>query len=158
VRAVALALLVAVVAGCAGTEARPGAIGAKAPQLDAPAIVDGARVRTADLGGGGYLVNFWGSWCEPCKRELPRLAAVSPGTRIVGVAVRSSNRLARELLDASGATWPSASDPEGAIAARWGVASGFPVTVAVDRAGVIRGRHFGELSDADVAALVALVR
>jgi thiol-disulfide isomerase/thioredoxin len=158
VRAVALALALVLAAGCGGTKARPGAIGAKAPAIDAPAIVDGERVRTADLGGGGYLVNFWGSWCEPCKRELPRLAAVGAGARIVGVAVRSSNRLARELLEASGAHWPSASDPEGAIAARWGVASGFPVTVAVDRTGVIRGRHFGELSDADVAALVKLAQ
>jgi len=127
--------------------------------IDAPSIVEGERVRSADFVGRGYLVNFWGSWCEPCKRELPRLVGASAtGTAIVGVAVRDSDRRARAALSEVGATWPSASDPEAAIAATWGVAAGFPVTVAVDRSGTVRKRHIGELSDADLADLVALIR
>jgi cytochrome c biogenesis protein CcmG/thiol:disulfide interchange protein DsbE len=129
-------------------------VGNRAPHIDAASIVDGERVMSP--ASGGYLVNFWGSWCEPCKRELPRLAA--SGVPIVGVAVHDSARRAREQLAAVGATWPSANDPDDKIAQQWGVASGFPVTFAVGGDGKIRKKHFGELSDADVAALVALIR
>jgi hypothetical protein len=77
---------------------------------------------------------------------------------VVGVAVKDSRRRAREMLATFGATWPSADDPDEKIARRWGVGGGFPVTFAVDAAGVVRGRHFGEMSTEDVAALSAAAR
>ncbi len=131
-------------------------MGEPAPPIEAPAIVDGERVDLASFRGRPTLVNFWGSWCDPCRRELPRLVeAEAAGTQVLGVAVEDSRRRAREMLAENGATWPSADDPDKEIARRWGVGGGFPVTFAVDAAGVIRGRHIGEMSAADVASLAA---
>jgi cytochrome c biogenesis protein CcmG/thiol:disulfide interchange protein DsbE len=153
--AVAVALLLA---GCTGGSPRA-KVGRPAPGLEAPAIVEGQRVDLASFRGRPTLVNFWGSWCDPCRKELPRLVeAEQSGTAVVGVAVNDSRRRAREMLASFGATWPSADDPDEKIARRWGVGGGFPVTFAVNAAGVVRGRHFGEMSTEDVAALAAAAR
>jgi len=152
---VAIAVLVA---GCAGAD-RPAQVGKPAPRLEAPAIVDGQRVDLATFRGRPLLVNFWGSWCDPCRRELPRLVdAERKGMAVVGVAVEDSRRRARQMLDDVGAGWPSADDPDRRIARQWGVGGGFPVTFAVDAGGVIRGQRIGEMSADDVAALVATAR
>ncbi len=155
--AVALAVTL-VLAGCAGGERRV-EVGQAAPSIEAPSIVDGERVDLARFRGRPTLVNFWGSWCDPCRRELPRLVeAEQAGTAVVGVAVADSRRRARQMLADNRATWPSADDPDNVIARRWGVASGFPVTFAVDAGGVVRGRHIGEMSADNVAQLVATTR
>ena len=134
-------------------------VGKVAPPLEGPAIVEGERVDLSSFRGRVVLVNFWGSWCDPCRRELPRLVeAEQAGTAVVGVAVEDSRRRAREMLAEYGATWPSADDPDRKIARQWGVGGGFPVTFAVDPAGVVRGSHIGEMSADDVTALVATAR
>ena len=158
-RARALVLVVGLLlAGCTDRDP-PVAVGKVAPRIEAPAIVDGQRVDLASFRGRPTLVNFWGSWCDPCRRELPRLVeAERAGTAIVGVAVQDSRRRAREMLASFGATWPSADDPENEIARRWGVGGGFPVTFALDAAGVVRARHIGEMSAEQVDQLVAAAR
>ena len=121
--------------------------------------MEGERVDLGAFRGRAVLVNFWGSWCDPCRRELPRLVETERnGTAVVGVAVEDSRRRAREMLAAYGATWPSADDPDRRIARTWGVGGGFPVTFAVDAAGVVRGSHLGEMSSDDLATLVATTR
>ncbi len=144
-----------VLAGC-GAGAPRVAVGRPAPPLEGPAIVDGERVDLSSFRGRVVLVNFWGSWCDPCRRELPRLVeGQQAGTAVVGVAVEDSRRRAREMLAAFNATWPSADDPDRRIARLWGVGGGFPVTFAVDAAGIIQGTHIGEMSAEDLTKLVA---
>ena len=143
-----------VLAGC-GAGAPRVAVGRPAPPLEGPAIVDGQRVNLSSFRGRVVLVNFWGSWCDPCRRELPRLVEVErAGTAVVGVAVEDSRRRAREMLSAYQAGWPSADDPDRKIARRWGVGGGFPVTFAVDPGGIVRGSHIGEMSAGDLAELL----
>lgn len=152
----AAALLAAsvLVAACTGGKQRAD-IGNPAPAIEAESLVEGQRVDLASFRGRPTLVNFWGSWCDPCRKELPRLVeAERGGTAILGVAVRDSRRRALEMLTEFQATWPSAHDPDEKVARRWGVGSNFPVTYAVDAGGVIRARHFGEMKAEDVAVLV----
>jgi len=152
---VAVVAAALVLAGCSGGSARA-AIGKPAPPLEGPAIVEGERVDLTTYRGRTTLVNFWGSWCDPCRRELPRLVdAEQAGTAVVGVAVEDSRRRAREMLAEYQAPWPSIDDPDRTISRRWGVGSGFPVTFVVDNDGVVRGQHIGEMSAADVAELIA---
>lgn len=155
-RRAAAVLLVAsiLITGCPRGKQRA-EVGKPAPAIEAESLVEGQRVDLASFRGRPTLVNFWGSWCDPCRKELPRLVeAERSGTSILGVAVRDSRRRALEMLDEFRATWPNAHDPDEKIARRWGVGSNFPVTYAVDAGGVIRARHFGEMKTEDVAALV----
>ncbi len=153
--AVVLMAALVLLSGCTARK-RPAEVGQPAPGFEAEAVVDGERVDLASFRGRPTLVNFWGSWCDPCRKELPRLVeAERAGTAVVGVAVKDSRRAAREMLADAGAAWPSANDPDAEIARRWGLSSAFPVTFAVDPGGVIRGRHIGEMTAADVTKLAA---
>jgi len=144
-----------VLAACTSGTPRA-AVGKPAPPLEGPSIVEGERVDLASFRGRTTLVNFWGSWCDPCRRELPRLVeAEQAGTAVVGVAVEDSRRRAREMLAEYRAPWPSIDDPDRTISRGWGVGSGFPVTFAVDATGVVRGQHIGEMSAEDLASLIA---
>jgi len=155
VAAVAVAV---VLAGCSAGTPRA-AVGEPAPPLEGPAIVEGERVDLTRFRGRTTLVNFWGSWCDPCRRELPRLVeAEQAGTAVVGVAVEDSRRRAREMLAEYRAPWPSIDDPDRTISRSWGVGSGFPVTFAVDGGGVVRGQHIGEMSADDLTSLIATAR
>jgi len=154
----AIVAAVLVLAGCAGGTPRA-AIGKPAPPLEGPAIVEGERVDLTTFRGRTTLVNFWGSWCVPCRRELPRLVeAEEAGTAVVGVAVEDSRRRAREMLAEYRAPWPSIDDSDRTISRGWGVGSGFPVTFVVDGGGVVRGQHIGEMSADDLATLIATTR
>ena len=155
---VAVVATAVVLAGCSGGRARA-AVGKPAPTLQGPAIVEGERIDLTSFRGRTTLVNFWGSWCDPCRRELPRLVeAEQAGTAVVGVAVEDSRRRAREMLAEYQAPWPSIDDPDRTISRGWGVGSGFPVTFVVDGGGVVRGQHIGEMSATDLAKLLATVQ
>ena len=155
---VAVVATALVLAGCSGGSARA-AVGKPAPTLEGPSIVEGERVDLGTFRGRTTLVNFWGSWCDPCRRELPRLVeAEQAGTAVVGVAVEDSRRRAREMLAEYRAPWPSIDDPDRTISRGWGVGSGFPVTFVVDGGGVVRGQHIGEMSADDLTSLVAMAQ
>jgi cytochrome c biogenesis protein CcmG/thiol:disulfide interchange protein DsbE len=132
-----------------------------APAGAAPAIdtvdLDGRRVRLADHRGTPVLVNFWASWCVPCRREFPLLKeAQGGGVDVLGVVFDDTVDAARSFMREQGATWPALQDPGGRIAAAYGVGfrPGLPVTVAIDRDGVLAERHVGELRRADLDRLV----
>jgi cytochrome c biogenesis protein CcmG/thiol:disulfide interchange protein DsbE len=135
-------------------------VGSSAPAF-ATDDVNGNRVRLADFGGHPVLVNFWASWCIPCRTEFPVLKSVladHPEVRVLGVVFNDSASAARKFLDEQHATWPGLVDPKHQIADAYGVAAkpGIPVTVLVDADGVVRARHLGPItSDADAEKLLA---
>lgn len=117
--------------------------------------LEGRRVALADFRGRVVLVNFWASWCAPCRAEFPRLRAVH-GERaaVLGVLYDDRSEPARAFAQEHGATWPSVVDPQGRIAAAYGVGPGIPVTWVIDAEGVVRARHHGELTDAEINRLL----
>jgi len=145
--AVALALLAA--CGSTGSTGK-GSVGTTAPGF-VTSDVDGNRVRLADFSGRPVLVNFWASWCVPCRTEFPVLRSLTeahPDVKVLGVVFNDSAAAARKFLDEQDATWPGLLDPKGQIASAYGVAQkpGIPVTVLVDGHGVVRARHLGPIS------------
>ncbi len=115
------------------------------PEIDEPAIT-GGRVRSSELAGRPVLVNFWASWCGPCRREQPglrRLAVRYDGrVSFLGVNWRDDPAAARVYLEEFSVPYPSVADPTGIIAHHFGVPY-LPATILVDARGQMRYRLAG---------------
>jgi thiol-disulfide isomerase/thioredoxin len=102
-----------------------------------------------------YVVNFWASWCEPCQREAPRLAAAAAamGGRVafLGVDTQDDRDSALKFLHRFGVDYPQLVDPAGDVLYRL-PAPGLPVTVAVDASGRVVYRRLGEISATQLTA------
>jgi cytochrome c biogenesis protein CcmG/thiol:disulfide interchange protein DsbE len=98
--------------------------------------------------GTPVVLNFWATWCVPCRKEMPDLEAVhrSLGGRIafIGIDNRDSRRLAIKFLRDTGVTYPTGFDPDGQIAAAYGVL-GMPTTVFISADGTVVAKHTGQL-------------
>lgn len=96
-----------------------------------------------DLAGRPMVLNFWASWCGPCKVELPLLARAHRewGDQIafLGIDVQDASAEAWKVLTATGVDYPQLEDPRGRTRAPFGWHSGLPLTVFVDA----RGRMVG---------------
>ncbi len=129
------------------------------PSLDDPAV----RVSAAGLRGRPVLLDFWGTWCGPCVRALPRLHALHErfherGLEIVSVAVRdTAEEVAAFRADRFPMPWTHALHPEGSTVAAGAELefSGVPAYVFVGPDGVVVAEGEGAFTDAVEAAVVA---
>jgi cytochrome c biogenesis protein CcmG, thiol:disulfide interchange protein DsbE len=143
----------------AALDACPPGLGAGLPDLVLPCLAGGDDVALAAAGTGRpALVNVWASWCGPCVREVPHLAAFRDraGDRVdlVGVLTQDSRRAALVFAQETGMRWPSVVDDDGAVMRRWSPAP--PITLFVDAAGSVVHVERGEVTSPEqVEALVA---
>lgn len=155
---VVLAVVVALALQPAGTD---DSVGQAAPTFETFDL-QGRPVRLADYEGRPLLINFWASWCVPCRREFPLLkdAEEAGQVDVLGVVFQDTRDEAATFMADQGATWPGLIDPDGDIAEAYGVGlgRGLPVTVAVSPDGRLVARHIGELRRSDLADLVATAR
>jgi cytochrome c biogenesis protein CcmG, thiol:disulfide interchange protein DsbE len=115
-----------------------------APAWSLPRLEGGAPLSLASLRGKGVVLNFWASWCIPCKDEAPLLEQAwkehrGDGLVVVGVNVEDFDADARRFMERYGLTYPNVEDEKKSLIGRYGV-RGFPETFFVDR----RGRLVGE--------------
>ncbi len=124
-----------------------------APDITATSLT-GAPIRLASYRGKVVVLNFWGSWCPPCREESPTLAVLSEQYRSQGVSflgddVGDTPANALAFTRSVGITYPSMNDNGYAIVQDFGrVASvGYtPTTVVIDRTGRIAGLVIGKVS------------
>jgi cytochrome c biogenesis protein CcmG/thiol:disulfide interchange protein DsbE len=111
---------------------------------------------SADLRGQVTLVNFWGSWCAPCRQEHPLLMqlAADPRLRIVGVNYKDRAENARRFLGQLGNPFRAIGLDNGRIAIDWGVYA-VPESFVVDAAGIVRYKHIGAITEDSLATLRA---
>lgn len=132
-------------------------VGERAPTFVAPRLVGAGDVRLTEFRGKGVLLNFFASWCEPCRDELPLLQRAHERGRVavIGVLFRDSAGAARSFLREVGVTFPTVDD-DGGIASAYRVdfKPGLPMTYAIDADGTLVARHVGQLRSRDVEDLV----
>jgi peroxiredoxin len=142
-----LICVVLAAAGCAGATAGDTlANGAAAPgfQLESAA---GKTVNLSDYRGQVVLLNFWASWCGPCRKEMPILEQLhkqykSKGFTMVGVNVEPSSADAVNWLKSTPVSFPILFDTDSSVSKLYRV-EGMPNTVIVDRNGKVRYIHRG---------------
>jgi cytochrome c biogenesis protein CcmG/thiol:disulfide interchange protein DsbE len=125
----------------------------------APAIdlidLDGQRVRLSDYQGRPVIVNFWASWCIPCRDEFPLLVDAlerhtAEGLAILGVIHDDTNEAAQAFAESMGGTWPMLADPSDVAWNAW-LGNGVPTTYYVDGEGVVRDVSLGPLTRSGLA-------
>jgi thiol-disulfide isomerase/thioredoxin len=136
---------------------------ASGKRVAAPAVTGtllaGATFDLSADRGHVVVVNFWGSWCAPCRSEAADLQSVyaSGAADFVGVNVRDDHDAASAYVSAHQITYPSIFDPSGrvALAFRNVPPSSVPATIVIDPAGKIAGIHFGAISTADLKKMIS---
>ncbi len=136
------------VARAQGFEATDWPRRAPTPLLDALNL-QGQRVSLADFKGRVLVLNFWASWCEPCRAEMPTLQQLpmvlgEDQVAVLGLNFKEGPRRIAQFTQAAGVTLPVALDPHGENARAWGVKV-FPTTVLIDPSGRPRMRIRGEV-------------
>ena len=119
------------------------------PAFDLP-LAEGGRVRGAELRGAPTVLNFWASWCGPCRRELPALDSLrrelAPGgARVIGMNDDGDSVAARRFLALVAPEFPTALGL-GRLKQEFGYL-GLPWTLLVDAKGLVVGRWVGELTE-----------
>lgn len=125
----------------------------------------GQRLSLRSDRGSVVVLNFWGSWCPPCRAEAPALAALARRLRneqvqFVGVDVRDSVPAAQAFDEAFGVSYPSLRDPGEQIALAFRASvppAAIPTTLLIDRTGRIAARVIGEVSYNGLRSLIARI-
>jgi thiol-disulfide isomerase/thioredoxin len=165
-----LSLLVAGTAGCGGTKrtakapasdgvdghSGPAKVGGPAPDLSIQTINGKGKVSRESLEGKIAVIDFWATWCPPCKDALPKLEEIAKAStgkiEVVGISVDDKIEGVDDFAKANGVTFAIGWDEGHAIADRW-VLEGMPTTYILDATGTVRFIHSGFRSgEADVMA------
>ncbi|MGD9701775.1 MAG: TlpA family protein disulfide reductase [Acidimicrobiia bacterium] len=154
-RIVALVTLVALVAlaGCSGDSGAE-----RLPDRELTAVDGTTTLELRSLRGQTVVVNFWATWCGPCRSELPAFqrvhADVGESVWFVGINVERGGDAAQAFLDELGVDFEQFVDPEGELLAELNLI-GLPVTVILDADGSVRTRHIGALDEGELRDLIA---
>ncbi|MGH7890556.1 MAG: TlpA family protein disulfide reductase [Thermodesulfobacteriota bacterium] len=124
-------------------------VGAPAPDFTLK-LFDGGQLSLSELKGKAVLLNFWASWCGPCRSEAPALEASWKEYRekpvvFLGVNVWDDKSNALQYINSFGGGYLNGLDPKGEIAVEYGV-SGVPETYFIDPSGKIVDKYTGQLT------------
>ena len=134
-------------------------VGKSVPAVSLPDLNTGALVAVRDVPAGPRLINFYASWCAPCRVEAPQLMALkAQGVAVVGIAYKDDPAKTQAFLTELGNPFAlKLADRNGRAGIEFGV-TGVPETFLVGSDGVILAKHSGPLTDADVPELLAKLR
>jgi thiol-disulfide isomerase/thioredoxin len=150
------------VSGATGTTVFGGSGQPAAPRVTGKTL-SGAPLSLSQFRGHVLVLNFWGSWCTPCRAEAPSLASLarhfSPaGVRFLGVDIRDTPASAEAFQHDFHITYPSLNDPGDVIALAFRDTvppAGIPTTLVISRSGRIAARVIGEASYAGLRGLIS---
>ncbi|MGR4862924.1 DsbE family thiol:disulfide interchange protein [Caulobacter sp. LARHSG274] len=134
-------------------------VGKPVPAVTLPDLDSGAMVAVRDAPAGPRLINFFASWCAPCRFEQPQLMALKArGVTVVGIAYKDDPVKTQAFLDELGDPFAvKLADRNGRAGVEFGV-TGVPETFVVGADGVILAKHSGPLTEADLEDLLKTLR
>jgi len=121
--------------------------------------LDGNTVSLSDLRGKVVFLNFWATWCPPCRAEMPDIEALhqkyrDQGVVILGVDLRESESTVRTYVEGGGYTWTFLLDKTGQVGTQYRV-SAIPTSYFIDSEGIIRSLAIGGMPAATMEANLA---
>jgi peroxiredoxin len=134
-----------------GQSAAAPVVGAPAPDFTLTDL-EGVSYTLTELQGHAVLLNFWATWCYPCREEMPLLDSAQArytqaGLIVLGIDADESAEHVAEFRDELDVTFPLLLDPGGDVQQLYRI-RGYPTTFFVDAEGVIRAQHIGILGEA----------
>ena len=115
----------------------------------------GGTLRLSDFQGQPMVLNFWASWCPPCRQEMPELVAAyeehqEAGLVMVGINLQEPDGAVLAFAQEFGMRFPIAIDRDGEVADAWrlgGPIEGIPTSYFIDETGVVRALYYGPMTE-----------
>ena len=125
--------------------------GERAPEISLPPLEGGEEKALADFRGQVVVLNYWASWCEPCRRESPLLERwhrriSKRDATVLGIDVLDVTSDAQEFIDRYDLSYPQLRDKDGSTLEEFGVTA-YPETFVIDRKGRIVAAQKGEVNE-----------
>ena len=125
----------------------------------------GQKLSLAAYRGDVLVLNFWGSWCAPCRAEAPALGTLArrlaaSHVRFVGIDIRDEPQSALAFMQAFGVQYPSLNDPDDEIALQFRSTvppAAIPTTIVIDRTGKVAARIVGGATYAQLKSVISEV-
>jgi len=167
ITAVVVAALAIVLAINVGRDPRADAnrsrlLGRDAPTFDLP-LLNGDRVSSGALAGKTIVINFWNSWCIPCRQEHQALVdwwsanKDDSAVTMLGIVREDTKSATQNYVETEGVTWPIAMDPGSKAALAFGT-RGQPETYVISPSGVVVASQYGPVTVANINEMVGAAR
>jgi cytochrome c biogenesis protein CcmG, thiol:disulfide interchange protein DsbE len=157
---VLLGVLLVIVLGRDPAQSHASMLGRPAPALDLPNVDGGKPVSTAALRSRTVVVNFWNTWCIPCRQEHDALTEFhdrhrnDPDFAMVGIVRNDDEATVRDYIARENVRWTIAMDPKGDAAIAYGT-TGQPETYVIGPDGIVHAQLFGPASVSDLETMYA---
>lgn len=129
-----------------------------ASEFTLDSLTGNQKVSLSDLRGNGVVLNFWATWCGPCREEMPLFESAWQKYRdknivFLGIDVQDDRGNARKFLEKSGITYQNLYDPSGTVSGKYGVIA-LPATFFIDKNGNITAKNYGSFAGSEGEALL----
>ncbi|CAG9622336.1 thiol-disulfide oxidoreductase ResA [Sutcliffiella rhizosphaerae] len=136
-------------------------VGDKAPNFVLTDL-EGNEVMLSDYEGKGVFLNFWGTWCKPCEREMPYMenqyqVYKDQGVEILAVNIQETNLAVERFRDRHGLTFPIPMDRSDQVRQAYGIMP-LPTTILLDENGTVVKKSSGELSEENVREFMEMIK
>jgi thiol-disulfide isomerase/thioredoxin len=123
--------------------------------------LEGKEVRLGEFRGKVVFVNFWATWCPPCRAEMPDIESLyqehkDKGLVVIGIDISESEATVRQFVQRGGYSWTFVLDSDGAVAASYNIRA-IPTSFFIDREGVIQAVNIGAMTKKGMEATLAEV-